>query len=303
MKRAFAAVATAVLLVLVAHQPVRAQGSGGLDVEITGVAGGAFIEISMNGGKIADLQSDAQGTGTTVLDLSNQGKALVQVYIDVCKDGKVVRVHLVTNGQEPPKDENCDRKLAGVFWAHKAKRLTIDVGAGTIQVSNALPLTTIGLGAAAGGALVAALAAGGGSDPGSPQTPNTPSTPTTPNTPVLDPTGNFPTMIAFKGGNIEHLVFVALGGNGTLNVTRNSPIRIASTNIQNWVTVSGDINDTTGQFNLTGVGTVAGVPNVSVRFEGTITMSGQLTGDYTMGAGGELPGGQPIIYAVTGQKQ
>ena len=70
-----------------------------------------------------------------------------------------------------------------------------------------------------------------------------------------------------------------------------------------WVTVAGTFNATTGAFSMTGRGTVADRPNVGVRFEGTLTTAGQLRGDYTMGTGGELPGGRPIVYDVSGQRR
>jgi uncharacterized protein (TIGR03437 family) len=56
-----------------------------------------------------------------------------------------------------------------------------------------------------------------------------------------------------------------------------------------------------GSFTMTGTGTVAGFPNVSITFTGTIDLEGNISGDYVMGAGGELPGGQAITYRLTGQ--
>lgn len=63
-----------------------------------------------------------------------------------------------------------------------------------------------------------------------------------------------------------------------------------------FVTVSGDLADD-GTFSITGSGTVAGFSDVGVLFEGTVTVDG-LTGLYTMGTGGELPTGTPIVYSV-----
>ena len=71
-----------------------------------------------------------------------------------------------------------------------------------------------------------------------------------------------------------------------------------------FVSITGDYNTTTGAFTATGRGTVAGFPNVGVRGEGTVnTTTGRITMTYTMGTGGELPGGQPISYALTLHKQ
>lgn len=63
-----------------------------------------------------------------------------------------------------------------------------------------------------------------------------------------------------------------------------------------FVAVTGDLADD-GSFSIAGVGTVAGFPDVDVSFEGTVSTTG-LTGSYTMGTGGELPQGEPIVYEV-----
>lgn len=70
-----------------------------------------------------------------------------------------------------------------------------------------------------------------------------------------------------------------------------------------FVPITGDYNTSTGAFTATGRGTVAGFSNVGVRGEGTVnTTTGRITMLYTMGTGGELPGGQPITYSLTLQK-
>ena len=66
-----------------------------------------------------------------------------------------------------------------------------------------------------------------------------------------------------------------------------------------WVEVSGDLMDD-GTFVADGRGTVAGFPDIAVSFAGTLTPGG-IVGDYTMGAGGGLPQGEPIIYGVEGR--
>ena len=66
-----------------------------------------------------------------------------------------------------------------------------------------------------------------------------------------------------------------------------------------WVEVTGDLMDD-GTFVADGRGTVAGFPDIAVRLEGTLTPGG-LVGDYTMGAEGGLPQGEPIIYGVEGR--
>ncbi len=65
-----------------------------------------------------------------------------------------------------------------------------------------------------------------------------------------------------------------------------------------FVDVSGTIVD--GMFSATGVGTVAGFPNISVLFEGSIT--NPLSGVYSLGVNGGLPGGFAISYNVEGTR-
>ena len=68
--------------------------------------------------------------------------------------------------------------------------------------------------------------------------------------------------------------------------------------------VGAQFDTATGRFSGTAVGGVAGSPNVGVRAEGTVnTATGQIVFNYTMGTGGELPGGRSIIYGITLQKQ
>lgn len=62
----------------------------------------------------------------------------------------------------------------------------------------------------------------------------------------------------------------------------------------------GDVNTTTGAFSGIGRGTVAGFPNVGVRGDGTFDLTTRrVMVNYTMGTGGELPGGRSITYSIT----
>src|SRR5688572_23900327 len=88
-----------------------------LPMQFTGGAPGINLELYLNAGKVADVTISATGEGTSVLDLSNLGKVQLQVYVDVCQDGKVVKV-LVAAGQPAPEDKNCRRRVAGgAFWS------------------------------------------------------------------------------------------------------------------------------------------------------------------------------------------
>ncbi len=68
--------------------------------------------------------------------------------------------------------------------------------------------------------------------------------------------------------------------------------------------VGASFDTASGRFTGDARGTVAGFPNVGVRAAGTVdTNTGRMEFDYTMGTGGELPGGQPITYRITLQRQ
>lgn len=317
MQRTIAAAATAVVLALAGVHRVGAQ-QGTVTVDVTGAMGASVLDIAMNGGKIADIQPDPQGTGTTTVDLANAGKAQVQVFVDRCQNGQVVRVQLVTDGRTPPRDENCDRKLAGVFWAHRARRLAIDIPAGTMQVANSGMSTAMkaGLGAAGGvGALIALAAGGGDVDAGSAGMPSTPLTPApnpapnptpppAPTTPVFNPAGNYPSTISLQSDPGGHGPFIALPSSLVLTVALSgTTMTISGPGGSNWVTVTGPYDATTRRATLTGTGTVAGRSNVGVRFDVTFSESGALTGTLVMGTGGELPGGSSTTYGVAGQRQ
>jgi alpha-amylase len=66
-----------------------------------------------------------------------------------------------------------------------------------------------------------------------------------------------------------------------------------------WVTVAGTLSPT-NTFTATGVGTVAGNPNVQVTFSGTCTANG-ITGTVVLGPG--LPSNQTETLALTGSRK
>jgi hypothetical protein len=49
------------------------------------------------------------------------------------------------------------------------------------------------------------------------------------------------------------------------------------------------------------MGTVAGFPNVTVEMDMQLQLDGSFEATYTMGANGELPGGNPGVYEMDGQ--
>ena len=87
--------------------------------------------------------------------------------------------------------------------------------------------------------------------------------------------------------------------NKTLHFKTTSSIGdITITGVAPFVTVTGVVSSQCS-FIATGEGMVAGYPNVTVTMDGDFA-SGTITGEYTMGAGGELPGGNSIIFYYSG---
>ncbi len=151
----------------------------------------------------------------------------------------------------------------------------------------------------AGGGL-AILSFAGGDDNGQPS-PNTVLTDVAPqpSLPSIDGFGIWTVgpNIQVTGGDAAHDCCTNFRNIGGWNI-ESTPGSIKFTGPDPWVTVMGDFTEQTGAFDTNGIGTVAGFPNVAVGFQGTIDASGNLTGRYTMGTGGELPGGRPIEYTL-----
>ena len=86
-------------------------------LEFTGGTPGVSIEIFLNAGKVGDTTLNTTGSGDFILNLANAGKTRVEIYVDVCKDGKVIQVKFVTgNGQATPEDESCRRRIAAISF-------------------------------------------------------------------------------------------------------------------------------------------------------------------------------------------
>jgi hypothetical protein len=68
--------------------------------------------------------------------------------------------------------------------------------------------------------------------------------------------------------------------------------------------VGAQYDQASGVFRGTTRGTVAGIPNVGITADGTANAAtGEIRFTYTMGTGGELPGGRSITYSITLQKR
>jgi len=137
-----------------------------------------------------------------------------------------------------------------------------------------------------------------------PPPPTTTPTPTPTPTPTQKPWmgGLFSLVTSVLSDPAGHRPYVNLFNtiNATVDVVGDPTITVSGNG--NWVTVNGLVQPD-GSFTATGRGTVAGYPNVSVVFKGTWTQYGGFSGQYTMGAGGELPTGQAITYSVTATRQ
>ena len=319
---------------LVAPQPAAGgAGPSALPIQFTGGTPGMNLELFMNAGKVADVTINSTGQGASVLDLSNLGKVELQVYVDVCQDGKTMRV-LVVAGQPPPED-NCKRRVVGAAWWSDCgvTRLTLNltqfgmrvIGCGSFFSENKTWLIPV----VAGGAAVPFIAGGGGGSTTA-TTPVTTGTTTTTTTtvtvptvpPVTPPPTNTttpappaPPPVTASGSyrctacsirtdvsNHNPTLRVCDGLTGTFTAVEGS---LTLRHPAPFIEVSGaNYNTSTGAFDISGTGSIAGFNGVAARAVGTVTNStGRIVFDYTLGSNGVFPGGQPITYTVTLQKQ
>lgn len=80
----------------------------------------------------------------------------------------------------------------------------------------------------------------------------------------------------------------------TLSVSGNHPSTVSA---------SGSLNPATCTGSATGTGTIAGFPGIRCDYENVKLTGGALTGTYTCGVGGGLPGNLPIRYTFNGTRQ
>jgi hypothetical protein len=152
-------------------------------VSVTGGTPGVSIEFYLNAGKLADQTVNSTGGANWLLDLSNMGKTKVTMYVDVCKDGKIVKVMFVTgSGQAPPEDDGCNRRLAAVSFQSDCAGLHIN-----LDFSNFAASKVIGCGISftdpkvygpiGGAAVLLPILLSGGNGSTAISTPNVPSPP------------------------------------------------------------------------------------------------------------------------------
>ena len=292
---------------------VAQQSSSVLQVNVTrdGVPA-ANVQIDMqllNQGKVSGGATGATGDLALALSMVNAGKATrVQVAVYDCPNDRSFVV-FVEAGAVAPEDSECRRRMAGWLWFGRARAVTIDVARGTMQVQGGQSFfgTTTGRLIAGGGAVLIGAAAltAGGNDSSSAGNPPSGQSGTQGGT-SFTPSGTYPVTNAVASDPGGHRLFVLMEDNTVLTVVvTGTAIRITCPPGSKWTEINGTI--TNGQITGEGRGTAAGFSNVLYRFTGTLALTGSsqgtLAGSLTIGAGGEFPGGQPIVYNVSGRKQ
>lgn len=259
----------------IAAQSRNAATTQSVPMDFTGGTPGVNVELFLNSGKVADVPLDAQGAGTSILDLGNLGKVHLQVYVDVCQDGKLVKV-LVADGQPAPEDQGCKRRIAGGAWWSDCgvTRITLDLTKfGTRVIGCGSLYTQPKFYGPVGGALVVGglLLGGGGGDSDSTfvTAPITlPSVTTSTNTTAANPpvvtTPTMPPMqpidfgITFSGTAWDHAIGVS-GQSDACGLFLTSP---AQANVPFTITTTGP---GVVQSTVTGTTTSSGMGRFRVR--------------------------------------
>jgi hypothetical protein len=299
----------------------RAESPARITVARAGVpAPNVAIDIQiLNRGKVPLGTTGATGDLEIALGMANLGKATrVQVVMYDCPNDRTFVV-LVEVGAVAPEDQDCRRRIAGWFWFGRARTVLVDLTAGVITVGGQGFLgTTRGraiLVGAAGVAAIGVVASGGSTTPQTNTPPaNNPGTgnpPTNPG-PSIDPAGpyNVVNTVSSDPGNHRNAVNMEPTTVLTITFDSNNVARIVCPPGSKYTALTGPavLNSATGEKTITAEGraTVAGVSNVLYRIVVTILTTGanagRLSGQLTVGANGELPGGQGIVFSVTGQK-
>lgn len=257
----------------------------------------------VNGGKFSAGTTAASGDLAIAMHAVNGGKPIrLQVVTYDCRGNQSVA--FVETGAAAPDNENCRKVIVGWVWFGRARVVALDLTRATLQTQGGRSFlsTTTGRLVAGGGAAVVGLAllSAGGDDNG--QTGES-SQGTT-----FNPNGNYPVSIVVLSDPGEHRTKVAVENSSVLTVAvTGSNITITCPPGSKLTLMSGTINTSTGQVTAEGRGPAAGFSNVLFRVAGTLVMSGANRGALslvlTIGPNGELAGGPPITFNVTGAKQ
>lgn len=312
-----------VALVLAAGSIVGAQDSGTSKVTLTRDGAPAanvpvFVQLT-DGGSTAvgstGLAGDLQFALSPLVQNKLAKLARLQVLVYDCGNGEYVLVFVEVGAE--PEDRNCKRSVVGLVRGGLGRSYAIDLTRLTVQTTGGQSFLStrngklIAGGAAAALLGAAALTAGGGSNASPSRSPSTSNPP--PTSPPFNATGNYPVTNNLGSDPGGHAEFIGMERNTVLAIsfTGGSGIRITPPSGSKWPVINGTftMNASTGQKQITGEGRglVAGRSNVLSRFTSTMetvgSSQGQLTGQLTVGAGGELPGGQATVYNVAGRKQ
>lgn len=121
----------------------------------------------------------------------------------------------------------------------------------------------------------------------------------------MDPTGEYVVLASVLSDKAKHEEYVKITENSTVKVEKEGDllkITFGSGDGTTEITLEGQM-DESDNVTLSGSGTVAGFENVSGTFEGKILVgpdgSVLIEGDLTLGAGGELPQGDPIRFLIS----
>jgi hypothetical protein len=123
-------------------------------------------------------------------------------------------------------------------------------------------------------------------------TPTPTTTPTKTPSPLLRYLGDFRVSLDMVTDNGGHQGFITIS-------VKDGPFRIEGP--VSWMNVSGELNPDES-ITATGYGVVDGYPNIKVTFKGYITPYA-IEGEYTVGVDGGLPGGEPVVYRISGERK
>ena len=245
---------------------------------------------------LTDNEMQGRQLGVEQLDLKNRNKDLATQMKDCqaksCGTGKNVPVMQRPIGQAPPDRPGVPKYVYGAVAAVPAVIIATGGGGKTtttiVPTQPTTPTNTASTTTSTSTSTTTSV--------------TTTTTSTTTSVPATATGVWVPTSCTVMLDPRGHDVFIAMCSQlNSFQLTQGS---ITIVHPAPFVNITGDFDPVSGNFTATGRGTVAGFPNVGVRGEGTINIStGQARMNYTMGTGGELPGGQAITYAIQMQKQ
>ena len=184
MRRISSGISVALIVSLALGAAAQEPQPPNIGLTFTGLAPGQEVQFVLtiaNMGKSGSATASQQGAAVSVFDFANQAKPEmeVDVYTFTCPEPPTpprVVVKMVERGSPAPDDPCGNRRLVGAFWLHRARALSINVAAGTMDVNYGTQLVKwalIGGGVAAVVTTVAIVAGGDSSTNGQPPTTTT----------------------------------------------------------------------------------------------------------------------------------